>query len=425
MQLTATEATCPLCKHPVGANGVHSDPTRLCEDCQRIVQTIRSTGNARIGVIEPPQLRATLQSHVATSVQGARLPTSPVLAEEDSDAFEEETPIYEPHPLGFNTPADAEPSLFDFDALFDDEPSGNTAAQEAPSYHLSGPSHGEGVLQASTAAADPIPEPALQSSSTARAGAETPVAMSTFADAIQDLSDEIAGSQPGSDPQVGFESNGQPAREFFEGEVVTSPLEEPAQWNYAQTDFPILVGDANRSKLAKLRLPIVAALLVCCGVAGYFVIYRPSIQPSQSGQRLEQVQPFQPTPISAEQYAASQARPQASVETKESGTPPSADHKNSQSDSAAKENREGRYSLQAAAFPNEAGANEFCERLKRAGVPAYVVSAEIAGRGKWFRVRVGKFESAQDADRFGSEARLRARASGLNLQLIVSSYDKP
>ena len=92
---------------------------------------------------------------------------------------------------------------------------------------------------------------------------------------------------------------------------------------------------------------------------------------------------------------------------------------------ASNEAGAGRYSLQAAAFPNENGANEFCERLKRAGVPAYTVSAEIAGRGKWFRVRVGRFENTQDAERFAVEARQRARASGLNLQLIVSSYETP
>lgn len=418
MQLTTTEATCPLCKHPVSINGVHSDPTRLCEDCKRIVQTIRSTGNARVGVVEPPQARTTFQPQVEIPFQEERLPASPVLVEEERDEFEEEVPIGEAHSPEFDAPADAEPMLFDFDELFDDGPSINTTGQAAPSYHW------EPVLEASIAVADPMPEPALQLSSSPRAAAEAPVAMTAFADAVQDLSDEIAGSQPASDPQDGSCTSRQ-SGEFFGHELVTGPLEEPAQWNYGPTEFPVLVGGPHQSKLARLRLPLVAALLVCCGVAGYFVIYRPSIQASQSGQRLEQIQPFQPTPVSAEQYAASQARPQASVEAKDSGAPTQLDQKDSQRARAANESLEGRYALQAAAFPNEAGANEFCERLKRAGVPAYVVSAEIAGRGRWFRVRVGRFESAQYADRFASEARLRARASGLNLQLIVSSYDKP
>ena len=423
MQLTATEVTCPLCKNPVGANCAHSDPTRLCENCQRIVQTIRSTGNTRVPVVEPPRAPTTLQPHVAIPSQGERLPTSPILANEERDVFQKEAPIAEPHRLAVNAPA-AEPSLLDFDELFDDEPFANTAAQETPSY-LSEPFHGDWVLQASAAFVDPIPEPDLQPSSTAHTSTETAVAMTAFADAVQDLSDEVAGRHTGSEPQVVSGANCQQASEFFEAEVVTTPLEEPAQWNYAPTEFPMLVAVADRSKLASLRLPLVAALLVCCGVTGYFLIYRPSIQASESGQRLEQIQPFQPTPVSAELYGAPQARPQAGLETKESGSLPQADRKNTQSANAASDTLEGRYSLQAAAFPNEAGANEFCERLKRAGVPAYTVSAEIAGRGRWFRVRVGRFETAQFADRFASEARLRARASGLNLQLIVSSYDKP
>ena len=69
MQLTATEATCPLCKHPVSAFGAHPEPTRLCEDCRRIVQTIRSTGNARAESIDQPQVRTALQPQAAMPVQ--------------------------------------------------------------------------------------------------------------------------------------------------------------------------------------------------------------------------------------------------------------------------------------------------------------------------------------------------------------------
>ena len=172
MQLTTTEATCPLCKHPVSINGVHSDPTRLCEDCQRIVQTIRSTGNARVGVVEPPQARTTLQPRVEIPLPEERLSASPVLDDEERDQFEEEEAISEAHSPEFDAPADAELSLFDFDELFDDGPSINTTAQAAPSYS-SEPVHWKPVLEASTAVADPIPGPALQLSSSPRAAAET------------------------------------------------------------------------------------------------------------------------------------------------------------------------------------------------------------------------------------------------------------
>jgi cell division protein FtsN len=58
-------------------------------------------------------------------------------------------------------------------------------------------------------------------------------------------------------------------------------------------------------------------------------------------------------------------------------------------------------------------------------VPSYVVSADIARRGRWFRVRVGRFNSAEDAQRFAGEAQQRAKAAGISLQLVVSQYDEP
>jgi cell division protein FtsN len=58
-------------------------------------------------------------------------------------------------------------------------------------------------------------------------------------------------------------------------------------------------------------------------------------------------------------------------------------------------------------------------------VPSYVVSADLARRGRWFRVRVGRFNTAEDAQKFAKEAQLRAKAAGMSLQLIVSQYEQP
>jgi cell division protein FtsN len=88
-------------------------------------------------------------------------------------------------------------------------------------------------------------------------------------------------------------------------------------------------------------------------------------------------------------------------------------------------NAQGRFSLQAAAFPTQSGADEFADKLKRAGLPSYVASVELARRGRWFRVRIGRFNAADDAQKFAGEAQQRARAAGLSLQLIVCQYDQP
>ena len=78
------------------------------------------------------------------------------------------------------------------------------------------------------------------------------------------------------------------------------------------------------------------------------------------------------------------------------------------------------------ASQNEAEAKQFAEKLVRAGVPAYVVSAELGQRGKWHRVRVGSFLTADEAMRFAIEARERAKAAGVALKdLNLCAYEKP
>jgi DedD protein len=54
----------------------------------------------------------------------------------------------------------------------------------------------------------------------------------------------------------------------------------------------------------------------------------------------------------------------------------------------------GRFTLQLGAFPDRTEAEAFAKRF---GNQPYVVPAEIAGKGLWYRVRVGDFASAQEA----------------------------
>jgi len=82
----------------------------------------------------------------------------------------------------------------------------------------------------------------------------------------------------------------------------------------------------------------------------------------------------------------------------------------------------GKISLQAASFPSEASAKQFQDRLVQAGLPAYVVAADIPHRGKWYRVRAGKFASQEEARQAGESWRKRAAAAGINLQLVPCDY---
>jgi cell division septation protein DedD len=64
--------------------------------------------------------------------------------------------------------------------------------------------------------------------------------------------------------------------------------------------------------------------------------------------------------------------------------------------------REGGYQLQISSFRNQAEANGFAEQLRARGHKAHVSEANVAGRGTWYRVRVGPFPSQQAAQSYRS-----------------------
>jgi cell division septation protein DedD len=78
--------------------------------------------------------------------------------------------------------------------------------------------------------------------------------------------------------------------------------------------------------------------------------------------------------------------------------------------------------LQAASFPTEGSAKQFQDRLVQAGLPAYVVAADIPHRGKWYRVRAGKFASQDEARQAAASWRKQMAAAGINSQLVPCEY---
>jgi len=424
MQLTATEAVCPLCRRSVNVEAGHSDPTRLCEDCRRMVQTVRSAGTPRVTVMEPPPVRAIPQPRVATLAESELRLSAPPGVEEASQPFQPpEHDEGEYLPLECQTLAESDP--FDLDELFD---------QESPCESLAHPMHASQELNLT---AQPVYEPASQAAPASWAVAEAPIVVAASTNVIYDTPVGPSSGDQSINVLIDSVADSPEYPESCEDRIETNPAESPAHnWNRGQYEFPIIAQAPDSGRLAGLKIPIAAALLlVCGGYGGYFLLYRPAIQASQISQTVTRVQPAELKPSSTaaaagvDQQAASQPSPRAaalSAAGRENQAPaPTENVRDNRAASADSATGRGRYSLQAAAFPNEPGASEFSERLKRAGVPAYVVAADIAGRGRWFRVRVGRFETAQDADRFAAEARQRANAAGLTLRLIVSSYDKP
>ncbi|HEY6328021.1 MAG TPA: SPOR domain-containing protein [Blastocatellia bacterium] len=86
----------------------------------------------------------------------------------------------------------------------------------------------------------------------------------------------------------------------------------------------------------------------------------------------------------------------------------------------------GTISFQISSFPGQAGAEEMSRKLSGIGIPAYVVAADIPHRGKWFRVRAGRFTTMQQAEGAAAEWRQRAAKAGISLQqMITCDYQNP
>jgi cell division septation protein DedD len=69
--------------------------------------------------------------------------------------------------------------------------------------------------------------------------------------------------------------------------------------------------------------------------------------------------------------------------------------------------REGGYQLQVSSFRTQGEAQGFADQLRARSHKAYVVEAHVPGRGTWFRVRIGPFQTQHAASQYrtGFEAR--------------------
>jgi cell division protein FtsN len=63
----------------------------------------------------------------------------------------------------------------------------------------------------------------------------------------------------------------------------------------------------------------------------------------------------------------------------------------------------GAYTLQVKAVKDKAEADEFVARVRAAGLEPSVIIADVPGKGRVYRVRVGRFESMESAKRFQRE----------------------
>jgi cell division septation protein DedD len=80
----------------------------------------------------------------------------------------------------------------------------------------------------------------------------------------------------------------------------------------------------------------------------------------------------------------------------------------------------GPWTIQVAAFPDQAQASARSEALRGQGVAARVVRADLPGKGTWYRVQLGNFQTREAGMAFGRD--LRAR--GIVKEFLVTSTNR-
>ena len=226
--------------------------------------------------------------------------------------------------------------------------------------------------------------------------------------------------EPKSDPAPEGESfhfESESALEIEPSEKASTGFTEPTfdedaipGWDYSGGEWPVLLSQRKGNPLAQFKTAFVIIAILAIAAAFYFFLL-----PALQGQR--------PKPA-AQERAPVIAQP-AAPEADGQSAKPSQSSADSRSTPIEPVNSDGKFALQAAAFSTQSEAQALADNLKEAGVPSYVVSANLARRGRWFRVRVGRFNTAEDAQKFAADAQLRARSAGMSLQLMVVPYEQP
>jgi septal ring-binding cell division protein DamX len=360
---------CPLCRRVSADGGGPSPVTRLCAGCRSLVQAA-FPGTATVAL---PSIRQTYMAADTLDGQsgapgdfflrGEDAPRVQVLEiDDDFDLVDEQAQRKSDLPLGDNDPIGEVDLAYELD--LDDE------------------RRAEGQIEAGPLGVRPDAEQV-----------ETRV------------EDQAAHQTYSADSHKG----------------ATDPWDDPLPaWDYSQNEWPMIVTDERPSLLTRMRTPLTVALLLASLAAFYFLVYRPLTDPSIE---------IEAQSAAAGPVAAAESNPQpqksadlpASAQSQKDAAPASAAA--STAPPASSNNTQAPYTLQAAALPDEASAKVFSEKLIRVGVPSYVVVAD-RGERKFFRVRVGRFATSDEAQRYATQSRQRARAAGVNIDLIVVSNDK-
>ncbi len=80
---------------------------------------------------------------------------------------------------------------------------------------------------------------------------------------------------------------------------------------------------------------------------------------------------------------------------------------------AAKPSGSGSLTVQIASLPSRGDADKLVDKLAAKGFDAYVVAADIPGKGQYFRVKVGAFETRDEANQALAELKEKTSMAGI------------
>lgn len=376
---------CPLCKRSVSQEIAAQGSSRLCAECRSMIATII------------PQNR-----QAQTSV-GTALATAP-------PAVASVVTLPTPAPASASAPVQSVPERFAAEMIPARHPeplempqAGNFATAEAPSFSVA-------------ARASEI--------------ASLPQTTTTVGNLALDSSLE---SQPFVDAQTEAKAveEDSPFNAAKTAKHVQSPVMDdvPPSWDNTPDQYHPRLVPEERSKSGASRHTAILALLVIAGLAGGFLLFKAFFKPKTETAKNEpqtQVQTQVPqssvsalAPVEKPSAPPSTSAPQKNEAKPEPTTKAASPEKPALNLPDANENGgQGSLSLQAMLLSTPTAANDFVEKLKKAGIPAYVSPS-----GSKFKILIGKFATEADARHYIATAKERAKTVGVDLQGLFVNKD--
>ena len=472
MQANISNSQCPLCKRPVAPNA-DGQPTRLCPQCQSMLQPIAPGSSA---ILQMPAEDNGLNGPV--DANSRRSAAADVLFDVGLDGATPAGIPVEPAAVLFDAPESGFGSLFGETQQTGRTP--NVPAKTFPESEANGsgqfeardafPQQAEAHQPEPPAARTPMqrrPAEAQSQSDPSSGGLRTVnLSQSGGQPMNADLSQGPVVRRPGSKSEsealselaqsVGARNSGPVGDDTSLSDLAaatglrrsTAPVEIPSSthpqnnasfegWEQSANEYPVLIPGRDPNYRFRMRWPLVVMLLLALvATAGYFLGFQKWItsakpQTPQASNPIRKDTEAPGASVAPATHDPEVKPPETGLvkppETSPGGAGPVVKPETPLPEASSPNNldsAQAKYSLQAASFPKEVQAREFSDKLVRAGVPAYIMSIDIPHRGKWFRVRVGRFPSADEAGKYASQARQRARAAGINLELIVCDFEK-